>query len=327
MKTKNKIMMLCLATLLGVSMTACSDDDAPVKPEDKTEAPAFVLGQESVEVKIGAENKVTVEVKTGGGEYDAFILDERVARAEVTKEAIKVEGLINGTTSLLVSDKYNRYRRLPINVYTTDKLELSHEKFDLVTPLGNPRTLAANVKLGNGGYSVKSDNEAVKVTVNEAGEISLTATSKKDPFTAKVTVTDVRALTAEITVVVTSTLEAFSSDDIKKFTTDATKRYYHNNQSQFGDKYFNEVTTDGKQRYGWSYYNFLWTYIDFKGDKTVGDKTEAVHLYHDWNGETKTPINLKVVKNDGTMLWVVYSYLNAAGDKLYSGYFCDKVTK
>lgn len=126
----------------------------------------------------------------------------------------------------MVSDKYSRYRKLPVNVYTTDKLQLSHETFDLITLLGNSKTLKANVVLGNGGYEAMSDNPAVSVSVNEAGEISMKATSKKEDFTANITVTDCTGLTANIAVTVKASLEPFTTEELEAIKADNSRRYY-----------------------------------------------------------------------------------------------------
>lgn len=225
MKITSKIIVLLMSVLLPMGFAGCSDDDDMPNPSGE-EAPEFVLGQESIKVKIGSENKATVDVKQGGGEYDAFILDTRIAKAEIADGIIKVEGLANGQTFLMVSDKYSRYRKLPVNVYTTDKLQLSHETFDLITLLGNSKTLKANVVLGNGGYEAMSDNPAVSVSVNEAGEISMKATSKKEDFTANITVTDCTGLTANIAVTVKASLEPFTTEELEAIKADNSRRYY-----------------------------------------------------------------------------------------------------
>ena len=68
MKTINKIIqILVVAIFLPIVFTGCSDDDNEItNPGTETEVPNFILGQESIRVKVGAENKVTVDVKEGG---------------------------------------------------------------------------------------------------------------------------------------------------------------------------------------------------------------------------------------------------------------------
>lgn len=290
--------------------------------------PEFVLEQELIRVKIGKENKVIVDIKQGGGQYDAFILDESLAKAEVVDGVIELEGFANGQTSLIVSDKYSRYRRVPISVYTTDKLQLSSEEIDLVTKLGKSKEIKANVVLGNDGYKVSSDNPAVSVSINTEGVISLTATSKKAEYTANITVTDCAGLSANLVVKVIASLEPFTEEELDKIMANVRKNYY------FDDRrldvwaaaiYLNEVTDEGKQRYGWKYYSYYWCYIDFKGDKSVGVKENAVFIYGEYGERINTPVTLKIIKNDGTKLWGVFSFINDKEEKLYAGYFCDFV--
>jgi hypothetical protein len=318
-----------MIVLSFISFIGCGDDDDNVSKSIEEDVPEFILAQDLIKVKIGPENKVDVDIKQGGGEYDAFILDSSVATVEVTDGKIRVEGLSNGKTSLIISDKYNRYRKLPISVYTTDKLQLSSEEFNLVTPLGNSRTLKANVVLGNGGYEATSDNPAVTVSVDEDGVISLTATSVKEEFTANVTVTDCSDLSANIVVRVTASLEPFSDEDLATITSDNARRYYYNNNKIDSSyyTYLNEKTEDGKQRYGWDYYGYYWCHVDFTGDKSEGTKENATFVYHTWGSEVNMPVSLKIIKNDGTNIWGIFSYINDEEEKLYMGFFCDTVEK
>ena len=294
------------------------------------EAPEFVLGQESIKVKIGSENKATVDVKQGGGEYNAFILDARIAKTEIVDGVIKVEGLANGQTFLMVSDKYSRYRKLPVSVYTTDKLQLSHETFDLITLLGYSKTLKANVVLGNGGYEVMSDNPAVSVSVNEAGEISMKATSKKEDFTANITVTDCTGLTANIAVTVKASLEPFTTEELEAIKADNSRRYYYRGRrtDDYDVEYVNTTIDDGKIRYGWNLWGSYYHYMDFMGDKTEGVKEGATFSVSSWIVSDKysgQAVTLKIIKNDGTNLWGVFSFVDEEREILCSGYFCDTV--
>ncbi|MEA4808117.1 hypothetical protein [Macellibacteroides fermentans] len=314
MKIVNKIIqMLVVVMLLPIGFTACSDDDETINPGGETEVPAFTLGQESIRVKVGAENKITVDVKEGGGEYDAFILDANIAKAETVNGIVKVEGVANGQTSLIVSDKYNRYRKVPVSVYTTDKLQLSHETFDLVTVLGN------------GGYEVTSNNPAVTASVDEEGIISMTAVSKKIEFTAIVTVTDCTGLSEDIEVTVTASLDPFTDTELETIMLDNTRRYFYNGSKTDSSyyTYLNQVTSQGKQRYGWDYYSYYWYKLEFKGGKDVGTKEDAVFDYYYYSaGSIVTPVTMRIIKNDGTNIWGIFSYINDEQEKLYTGYFC-----
>lgn len=330
MKITGKIIVLLMSALLPMGFAGCSDDDDDMPNPGGEEAPEFVLGQESIKVKIGSENKATVDVKQGGGEYNAFILDARIAKTEIVDGVIKVEGLANGQTFLMVSDKYSRYRKLPVSVYTTDKLQLSHETFDLITLLGYSKTLKANVVLGNGGYEVMSDNPAVSVSVNEAGEISMKATSKKEDFTANITVTDCTGLTANIAVTVKASLEPFTTEELEAIKADNSRRYYYRGRrtDDYDVEYVNTTIDDGKIRYGWNLWGSYYHYMDFMGDKTEGVKEGATFSVSSWIVSDKysgQAVTLKIIKNDGTNLWGVFSFVDEEREILCSGYFCDTV--
>lgn len=324
MKTINKIVgILTIAILLLIGFTGCSDDDKTIEPEAKL--PAFTLGQESIRVKIGVENKIAVDIKEGGGEYNAFILDTTIAKVETVDGVVKVEGFANGQTSLIISDKYSRYRKLPVSVYTTDKIQLSHKVVDLVTVLGNSKTFKANVVSGNGGYKAISNNSAITVIVNEEGAISITAVSKKTEFTAKVTITDCTDLSEDISVNVKASLDPFTEAELEAIMLDNTRRYFYDG-SQTDSPYYtylNEVTEQGKQRYGWDNWSYYWYKLEFKGSKDVGVKEEAVFDYNFYTTDyINTPVTMEIIKNDGVNVWGVFSYINDEQEKLYTGYFC-----
>lgn len=326
MKIINKIATLLIIALLPVSFIGCSDDKKPDPVSEET--PDFVLEQESIRVKIGAENKTTLDIKQGGGEYNAFTLDDQIATVEIANGAIMIEGFANGQTSLIISDKYNRYRRLPVAVYTTDVIELSHKTINLKTKLGTSGAIIANVVLGNGGYTVSSDHPGVSVFVSEEGEISIAAVSKKQDYTATVTVTDITGLSESITISVIADLEPYTDEELETIMENNTTCYFYDGFNMYSPYYrlLNETLTNGKQRYGWDYYTYYWYYIDFEGDKSVGVKKDAVFSYYEWGGKEITPsVTLKIIKNDGTNIWGIFSYINDDEEKLYTGYFCNKV--
>lgn len=329
MKILNKIAVVLLSVLLPVGFAGCSDDEV-ISNEDK--APDFIIGQDVVKVKIGSENKVTLNVEQGGGEYNAFILDENIAKMEMVDGSIHIEGIVNGQTSLIVSDKYNRYRRIPISVYTVDALQLGKQEMEIVTRLGYPGTLETTILSGNGGYKVSSDNSAVEISLDEVGLIYITATSKKEDYTANITVTDCSGLSAKITVNVKATLIPFSDEELEDIMSKTEWIYVLNDKQEgWGDEPVREKLENGKIRYGWidEFWGRIYglMYFDFLGGTEVGEKEEAVLTYQEGKLFTfeKQPVVLEVIKNDGTNLWVVYSFVNEREEKLYYGYFCDEL--
>lgn len=322
MKNSNKIMLLLLSVLLPMGFTGCSDDDEIPAVDNSTE---LEIGVESLRVKVGDENKTTLNIKQGNGEYNAFALDTAIAKAYVENEQIVVEGISNGATLIVVSDKGGFYRKVPVSIYTTDVLTLEKSEVALITKLGHVGTFETHVVLGNGGYTVKSDNPAVSAIITEEGEITISAKSKPEAFTAILTVTDCTNLSATVEVSVKSTTTAFTEEELINIKADGTRRYYLDGKS---DSYIswgtaiNSEDESGVVKYGWDYYNYYFYKLTFKGGKTVGKKTEGLFNAKGNLGTYNESIALEVIQNDGTNVWGIFTFTK--DEVLHYGYFCDK---
>ena len=115
--------VLSLALMLGV--TACSDDDALVKPEPSPivvpELPEFPeLNVESESFDLKKETSKSLQITSGAGEYRVNVLDPSIASATVEGDMLTVTGLAVGKTEVVVSDKGGSYESLKINVYNSD---------------------------------------------------------------------------------------------------------------------------------------------------------------------------------------------------------------
>lgn len=326
MKITTKIILLVMAALLPMGFAGCSDDDEP-NSGGKEETPDFVLDKETIKVKIGPDTKVTVNIQDGGGEYSVFCLDEKLAKAELANNVITVEGFANGITSLIISDKYSRYLRLPVNVYTTETLQLSDKEMELVARLGSSNTIKASVVLGNGEYKVETDDPKVTAKVDTEGVISISAISKKADYTATVTVTDCTNLSADITVVVKASLKPFTTAELEEITSKNFRAYSYNDANTYISNgiVFNEVLPNGKQKYGWDYWNYYWMYVEFAGGKSVGVKSDAIFSFAWHPNRITEPVTLEIIKNDGTNLWGTFFYIDDEEEILYRGHFCDTV--
>jgi len=279
MKIRYYLMSAAIMAVASVSFTACDDDDVTDEPVyviggDKSDAD-IQLSSETVRVKIGEANRVALPVASATGEVKAFSLNPDVADVVSVDGVPMIEGFKNGIAGVMVSDADNNYKKITVSVYTIDKMELSHQSFDMTTLLGASATnTEASVTLGNGGYSIASDNEAVNATIDsETGAISITATSKVDPYTAVLTVTDASGLTATIEVTVKASLEPFTAEQIQEIlalkesavwgdckdpSDDNVPYYYGWRDYGYGD-WVNE-TSDGNQTIGW------WFVDDSYGD-------------------------------------------------------------
>jgi hypothetical protein len=316
-----KITVSLLSATFLIGFAACSDDDnpAPVVNSPKLDVDASVL-----KVKIGVDE--VLPIKQGGGEYNAFSLDTTIAQTYLKDDQIEVKGIANGQTTLIVSDKGGYYQKVPVSVYTTDQMQLSETESNIESILGRVGKDTVDIVLGNGGYSASSDDARVTATVNASDEIIISATSKSDAYTANVTVSDVTGLTATVAVTVKANKDAFTQAQLDDIMKSASRRYVFNDYtfSSSGKSVISE-DENGVVKYGSEYYSSYYTHLTFTGGKSVGKKTDATFDWKYYYGGTYSaqPVDLEVIKNDGTNIWAIYSF--AKDDYLYNGYFCDKV--
>lgn len=84
------------------------------------------------------------------------------------------------------------------------------------------------------------------------------------------------------------------------------------------------IKDSGKIRYGWSLWGSYYHYIDFMGDKTEGVKENATLSISSWSVDERysdQEVTLKIIKNDGTNLWGVFSFIDEKREVIYFGYF------
>lgn len=326
MKYFNKTILSLLAICaLSLGFTACDDDDEPAGVN--TNVPDFVLNADQMRVKIGADNKQAIDILSGAGQYHAYVLDETVAQIVEENGEVYVQGLRNGNTYVIVTDAANRYLRIPLSVYTTETMTLSDTDIAFDAPLGFNGTATASVVLGNGEYTIESDTEAVTAQVDpETGEITITGRGRLNPYTAVVTVSDMSGLTASINVTVTGTTVPFTASDLEAIKANTTPCFNFDGSdddymsSSWSTKYCGEV--DGKMRIGWNYYNYYYGYVVFDGDFSVGVKTGG-HCTHKltWGGTPDdSDCDVEVIQNNGSQVWVIYSWVDMEAEKLHSGY-------
>lgn len=348
MKAKYYLLYLIIAVLSLGGLQSCSDDenDVPeVKPQEELTFTSDIL-----RVKIGAENRAELPVATGGGEYNAYSLDPEIADIVKGEDgSTYVEGFKNGSTTLIVSDAANNYKRLEIGVYTTDELQLSLTELNFETPMGISSTNSeCSVVLGNGGYSISSDNSKVVPEIDsETGAISLTATSGKEEYTATVTVSDCSSLTASIKVNVKPTFEAFTQSDIDMILAKESSDWYIKS-SQFSqtlntdlpryEKYgeWKDVAEDGQYVFGWweddhdSYgaRDYGGHVIFYPAGTTLNQEVAATYQFK-YNRGSSYPIyklegKAKVIKDDENVKIVIWWNVDMENECIDRGWIVRK---
>lgn len=337
-----------MVTAMLTGLTSCSDNDDNPAVDGNKEQLSF--SSDGMRVKIGEENRQELPVATGAGDYHAYSLNPEIAEAITGEEGkIYIEGYRNGTTTIIVSDAANSYKRLEVGVYTTDKLQLSHTEFNFETPMGySSSSSECSVILGNGGYSVSSDNDKVVPEIDtESGIITLTATSGKEEYTATVTVTDCSSLTASINVNVKPTFEAFTQSDIDMILAKDNSDWYIKSSlfsqtlntdlpryERYGE--WKDVAEDDQYIFGWweddhdsyttrSYGGHV---IFYPAGTTLNQEVEATYQFK-YNRGSSYPIyklngKAKVIKDDENVKVVIWWNVDMENECIDRGWIVRK---
>jgi hypothetical protein len=326
LKRKTFAALLSIALLTGLA--ACSDDDKKIEIETP-QSPKLELGIESLKVKNGADQ--TVEIKQGGGDYNVFSLDPDVATAELSGEQLQIHGVADGMTAIIISDNGGYYKKVPVSVYTYDGLTFDTSELEITALLGKVAMGTANVTQGNGGYFITSSDARVTAMIADNGEIAVSATTKPDDYEATLTVTDKSGFTATLTVRVKASLEPFTEEDLAELKASDTRTYTLDGSQSTYMNYgtsLNAVGEDGTIVYGWEYAPISWlkySYkLSFKGENTVGKKSDARLVYSMYGGTSyDEPVDLEIIQINDTHVWGVFTFVK--DDVLHYGYFCDTI--
>ena len=330
MKFKYHILSVALAALLPTTFASCSDDnedDAPVPVVDTEE---LTFSTDLQKVKIGAENKVLLPIEKGAGNYQAFSLNPEIADVTVGDDGnYYIEGFQNGFAYVVVSDAANAYKRLAVSVYTTDQLQLSHDAYSFVTVLGKSATSKeCAVVLGNGGYSIDSDNAKVKATIDrETGEITLTATSGKDEYAAVVTVSDISGLSATINVSVKATLDPYTQSEIDQLMASEKNLIdYNGTHSSYFEYYQPQTmvnrTENGITTTGWERVSPYYTYkhvLTYPEGTAVGVEVDGSLIKQQYSTETYTG-KVKILADDDKHFVGIFYKVDLEAESIDRGY-------
>lgn len=332
MKVYKQFFIFLLSSFL-FGIYACSEDNEVLT--DPAESKGLTLDLKSkdqpVVVKVGATPHV-LNIEGGKGDYRVLSLNEAVAQATIEGNKLLIKGIANGKTSLVVTDHDGYYSKVNLVVYTTDQLVLETNSLDLTSSLGREVYAAVRIELGNGGYTITSDNEAIEASVSNNGVIEVWAVSQPEVQQAVLTLNDVYGLSATIDVRVSASQEIFSVGELEAIKQNAERRYVVNGikMEMNGSVYFNTLSSEGVQRYGWTFMGHFHVSIAYQGHKQVGDKQQATFACNAFDGTLSNhfefeelPVNLEIIKNDGAKLWGVFYFIEDG--VLHSGHFCDLI--
>lgn len=344
-KRYNLMALLAIAAVSLAGFTSCSDDDSPAPVDPTPTVNEITFSTDLLRVKIGSENAVAVPVVNGGGDYSAYSLSPELAEVFKGNDGqYYVEGFKNGVADIVVTDAANQFKRLPVSVYTTDVLQLSHSSLNFTTPLGKSATNdECSVTLGNGEYTIESDNSKVTPSIDsETGEITLVAVSGANDYTATVTVHDCSGLSADISVNVSATFIGYTDADLNNIksmtstnayidyfkTPDWTRCYYwsYNTYPSYGA--WQNTDVNGQHQFGWWMTMGTTDYgghmIYYPIGTKVGEEVQGSYKWQystsQWYDTYLIPGTVKVLQDDDTKTVVVWWDVDMENECINRGY-------
>ena len=332
MKLHYYILTSALMAMSSVGFTACDDDDTTFEPVNvvSPDNGDITLTTNSIEVKIGAQNKASLPVETSAGGLKAFSLNPEVAEIVEVDGVPMIEGLKNGKTEVMISDANNNYKSLKVDVYTTDdKLELNAASITAELPYGlRATTTDAYVTVGNGGYVIACDNDAVEATIgSESGVIRLTTTVNDDPVECKITVTDCRNLSASMNVTIVGAFMAFTDGDLLEISElnsntgcmdGVFPTYLFDSEAWFGETITNGMINFGGKYESWGY-TFAIAQLVYPEGTKVGETVDGTFIFGEW-GREEYPGKIQILVDNSTKRVGVWYNIDEEAKKVSRGY-------
>lgn len=313
--------------VLPLGFTACdSDDNTDIQPIK--EAAELTLSENSLAIEIG--KTIDFDITDGGGNYSVFSSNEDVAIAELNGNTITVSSISFGQVSIIVSDSSSQYKEVSVFSHYT---EILLEGFETNLRYGHTeRIVEVSILQGNKGYNIESsDEDIIAATISD--DDSKIILKLKGEGDASLTLTDSFGLIKEIPISIGITNEPYSSFELEKIMANTTNRVVNLEEDAvtqwwFGNTKFIGTIEDDKNLYGLEYSNpayrtALNMWIRFKGDTSLGEKTEGsfTRTLPWYEAEYDNQVaDVEIIKNDGSKIWGVWSFI--LNDQLIYGHFC-----
>ncbi len=319
MKTRYKTLLgILLLAVPAFMLLSCGDnEDIP----SVTEPSDLVIEKEQVMIVV--DDKAELEIVKGNNDYKAFSLNDEIATVGISGNKLVINAVEKGRTSVIVSDGSGQYRSLNIVSYY-ETLKVEQEVVNLMLPLGTTKTKSIGILQGNGNYRAESSDPEI-VSVQISGELLLLTGRKEGEVS--VTLTDALDITTTIQVKVTSTTEPYDESELEAIMKKETLCYvFDNSVVENATTYYTLLNgiDNGRNLYGWDYYNYYYLKIYFSGDKEEGKKENASLVYrYSSTSISADPIDFEIIKNDGKKIWAVYSFMKQ--ERLHYGYFIQNI--
>lgn len=188
---KNKLTYIFILTLSMMLLSGCSDDD----PEHNIYT-NIELSEHSL--SILATDIADVLIKTPGEGYEVSSSDSTIAIAEIQSNTINILALKAGRALITLKGDGNKRAKIDVLVAALNELTLDKTTLDInLGALGEPGSGEAEIKTGNGDYSVQSSNPEIVTASISDDKVLVYGTAEGE---ATVTITDKKGKTAILSV-------------------------------------------------------------------------------------------------------------------------------
>ncbi len=307
MTIKHIYILLVTSILLVAGLSSCSDDD-----DNK----ALIAGNkievdsESVVITIDENNKAIVNILNGGGEYSILALNPEIATANIAGNSIEIEGIKGGKTDIILMDNNGFVKNISVyNNYPNIAFDSEIIKFDHF--YGKQSSIKIIPLPGNGDYKVSLDEESQKTIEAKGSKDGITLTNLVNTGTAKLKITDLEGIEAEIVVELTTTIKPYTDLELEEIKNSKSVVYeWRQNPLTYFNSRINtkegELNVIGADYYGMSYLK-----VYFPGDQTIGEKQGCKLEYNSWGNEEKVDLSyFEIVKFEDNWIWIVFSYVD-----------------
>lgn len=312
-----------LLLLLASCGKTNSTTNVPSEPKKEWKPSDLSLAENKVSVKVGESSIQALEILKGAGGYNAFPLDTSVVKASIKENQLLLEGLKLGRTDVILSDKSEKYIKVPVSVYLTDDIKLSSHELKIPGLPGAKKRLELDILEGNGVYSCESDNELVIAGVDRTDKKIILAISFKDEdYTATITVKDQSEKMTTLKIEATVTDDPFTDDVVAEILTKEPRTYTYDGQGVqlYGksNKHTRNQFTYGANQWGYIYL------LSIPGPLETGAKMKGDFELAQRSGQSiKTKVDVKVLKADGETAYIAFKYKNEKGE-IHYGYIVDE---
>ncbi|WP_320996163.1 hypothetical protein [Bacteroides sp.] len=269
----------------------------------------LVLAVSSTKMYLG-ENKV-INIHTGNRGYKVTVDKESIAKATVDEEGhIQVESLAPGIATVTVTDRLNKTAELSVKVVKQLVLDNSEEIAYLT--IGEP--LILKILDGNGEYTCVNNGSAtyLKCTMAENGTDVVVEGLKRYRFNKTITISDQEGESISINVVYID--DPYLTNPSYRYFIAGSASYQSLSTSAVGtvthaaEFNMSELVIKGTGTYASGFA------IQFTGDLTVGDKSNAVLYKVTRNAidkSVKYPAeNCRIDKVENDWYWVSFTEPN-----------------